>query len=90
MIPLITGAAVGAVSMFVYKDDNAKKQIMAVSKKLKDGATSLIASFKKKPVEETVVKATAEATTTEAENAQKKSAEETVVKTTVEATTAAA
>ncbi len=65
MIPLITGAAVGAVSMFVYKDDNAKKQIMAVSKKLKDGAASLIASFKKKEkeVEEAVEKATSEATT---------------------------
>lgn len=71
MIPLnlVASAAVGAVSMYVYKDDSAKQRVVAAGKKLKDGATSLVTSFKKKPkpVDAAVVEA-ADATAAEAES----------------------
>ncbi|MGB5598222.1 hypothetical protein J9253_15895 [Thiothrix litoralis] len=50
MFPLnfVVGAAVGAVTTYVYKDDNAKQWLNETSEKLKNGVSSFMASFQKK------------------------------------------
>ena len=47
---LVVGAAVGAAVTYVYKDEPAKQWLGESGRKLKEGASSFVASFKKKPV----------------------------------------
>jgi len=45
----VIGAAVGAATTYVFKDEPAKKKLIETGKKLKEGTSSFIASFRKKP-----------------------------------------
>lgn len=51
-INFVAGAAIGAVATYVMKDEVAKNWVADTSKKLKDQASSAVASMKKKPVEQ--------------------------------------
>ncbi|WMP19455.1 hypothetical protein [Thiothrix lacustris] len=67
ILPLkfITGAAIGAVSTYVYKDEKAKQWLTESSKQLKEKTASLIDSLKKKPVDDAVEPAKQAATVAE-------------------------
>lgn len=62
MVPVtfLAGAAVGAVAAYVYKDEEAKQWLSETGEKLKEGTASFMASFKKKPAEETEAPKTGE------------------------------
>ena len=45
----VIGAAVGAATTYVFKDEPAKQKLIASGRKLKEGASSFMASFRKKP-----------------------------------------
>lgn len=47
-INFVVGAAVGAAATYVYKDEPAKQWLSETGNKLKEGASSFMASFKKK------------------------------------------
>lgn len=47
-VNFIVGAAVGAVSTYVYKDEAAREWISDTTSKVKEKSSSFIASFKKK------------------------------------------
>jgi len=61
VIPMnfVIGAAVGAITTYVLKDDTAKQWVKDTGSKVKSGASSLTGVFKKKATED-VVKTTAE------------------------------
>lgn len=72
MFPLnfLVGAAIGAASTYVYKDEPAKNWVTDTSKKLKDAASSFMDSMKTKPAaEETMEAAAVETAAVVAENA---------------------
>ncbi len=50
-INFVIGAAVGAVTTYVLKDESAKQWVKDTGNKLKDGTGSFMASFKKQPEE---------------------------------------
>lgn len=50
-LPFVVGAAIGATSTYVYKDEPAKQWVQDTSKKLKEAAVSFMDSMKKKPEE---------------------------------------
>jgi uncharacterized membrane protein len=54
IIPMnfVIGAAAGAVTTYVLKDDSAKQWAKDAGSKIKSGASSLTGIFKKKPKEE--------------------------------------
>ncbi|MBO0615235.1 hypothetical protein [Thiothrix fructosivorans] len=66
-VAFVVGAAVGATSTYVYKDEPAKQWVQDTSKKLKEAAVSFMDSMKKKPEEpaEASVEAAATAQTVE-------------------------
>ncbi|EIJ36786.1 YtxH domain-containing protein [Thiothrix nivea] len=75
MFPLnfVVGAAVGAATTYVYKDEPAKQWLSETGNKLKEGANSFMASFKKKSEDTTevagkVVESTAEEVIEKAED----------------------
>ncbi len=45
----VVGAAVGAAATYIYKDEPAKKRLGETGTKLKEGVSSFMASFRKKP-----------------------------------------
>ncbi|CAA6807703.1 MAG: Unknown protein [uncultured Thiotrichaceae bacterium] len=80
----VVGAAVGAATTYVFKDDSAKQWLSETGGKLKEGSSSFIASFKKKPEEqaedvvetvEAVAESAAESVETAAETVVEKSEE---------------
>lgn len=60
---LVVGAAVGAAVTYVYKDEPAKQWLRESGSKLKEGASSFVTSFKKKPAAQ--VETSAEAVSAE-------------------------
>ncbi|QLQ31895.1 MAG: hypothetical protein HZT40_10185 [Candidatus Thiothrix singaporensis] len=87
MFPLnfLVGAAIGAASTYVYKDEPAKNWVTDTSKKLKDAASSFMESMKTKPeVEETMEAAAVETAAVVAEAAP--TAEATITETPTEQT----
>lgn len=50
-VNLLIGGAIGSVVTYVYKDEKAKQWAINTSKNLKEGSSSFIASFRKKPEE---------------------------------------
>jgi gas vesicle protein len=54
----IMGAAIGAVTTYIYKDEKAKQWLDETNKKLKEKAGSFKASFSKKPADEAAASAT--------------------------------
>jgi len=67
IIPLnfVIGAAAGAVTTYVVKDDSAKQWIKNAGSKIKSGASSVTGMFRKKSKEDVVVKTAAEDSTSE-------------------------
>ncbi|OQX16347.1 MAG: hypothetical protein BWK73_03890 [Thiothrix lacustris] len=57
-LKFISGAALGAVTTYVYKDEASKQWLDERSKKLKDKTTSLLTVFKKKPADAVVASTT--------------------------------
>ena len=45
----VIGAAVGAATTYIFKDEPAKQKLIETGKNLKEGTRSFIASFRKKP-----------------------------------------
>lgn len=57
-LKFLSGAALGAVTTYVYKDESSKQWLGERSKKLKDKAGSLLTVFKKKPADAAAVSTT--------------------------------
>jgi hypothetical protein len=71
-VNLVVGGVIGSVVTYVYKDEKAKQWLSKTGKNLKEGSSSFMASFKKKPeeaVDETAAK-TGEVVDAVAEHAQ--------------------
>lgn len=50
-VTFVVGAAVGAATTYVYKDEPAQQKLIVTGKKLKEGVSSFIESFRDKPEE---------------------------------------
>jgi hypothetical protein len=52
-VNLFIGGAIGSVVTYIYKDEKAKQWAINTGKNLKEGSSSFMASFRKKPEEAT-------------------------------------
>jgi hypothetical protein len=59
-IHFVVGGAIGSIATYIYKDEQAKQWLVKTGKNLKEGTSSFIASFRKKP-EEAAVETTSKA-----------------------------
>jgi hypothetical protein len=58
-VNLFIGGAIGSIATYVYKDEKAKEWLSKTGQNLKEGTSSFIASFRKKPEEAAATEAAA-------------------------------